>query len=86
MDVLDRARGNIILFSLNPNNKKIVAHIRGGGKLLSHLINETSLLETANWMSIPEQTFMNFFLKTRDKRRLRMNFKGTKGVHYIGMR
>ncbi len=30
MDVLDRARGNIILFSLNPNNKKIVAHIRGG--------------------------------------------------------
>jgi cyanophycin synthetase len=31
MDVLDRARGNIILFSLNPNNTKIVEHIREGG-------------------------------------------------------
>jgi len=31
MDVLDRARGNIILFSLYANNKKIVEHIQEGG-------------------------------------------------------
>lgn len=31
MDVLDRARGNIILFSLNANNIKIIEHIREGG-------------------------------------------------------
>ena len=31
MDVLDRARGNFILFSLDPDNKKIVAHVGEGG-------------------------------------------------------
>lgn len=35
MNVLDRARGNIILFSLNPNNKKIVEHIREGGTAIT---------------------------------------------------
>lgn len=31
MDVLDRACGNIILFSLDPANKKVIEHIKGGG-------------------------------------------------------
>ena len=31
MTIMDRARGNIILFSLNANNQKIKAHIKNGG-------------------------------------------------------
>ncbi|BHH86194.1 cyanophycin synthetase [Desulforhopalus sp. 52FAK] len=31
MDVLDRACGNIILFSLKPDNKIIIEHVRAGG-------------------------------------------------------
>lgn len=35
MSLLDRARGNIILFSLDPNNRKIKAHIKNGGTVVT---------------------------------------------------
>ena len=35
MSVLERARGNIILFSLDPNNQKIKAHIKEGGTVVT---------------------------------------------------
>jgi cyanophycin synthetase len=35
MNVLDRARGNIILFSLDPCNEKIVAHVKKGGTVVT---------------------------------------------------
>ena len=35
MSVLDRARGNIILFSLNPNNPKLKEHIKDGGTVIT---------------------------------------------------
>ncbi len=35
MSVLERARGNIILFSLDPNNQKIKAHIKKGGTVVT---------------------------------------------------
>lgn len=35
MSVLERARGNIILFSLDPNNPKIKAHIKEGGTVVT---------------------------------------------------
>lgn len=31
MTILNRARGNVILFSLNPNNQRIKAHVKNGG-------------------------------------------------------
>jgi cyanophycin synthetase len=31
MTILDRARGNVILFSLNPGNQRIKAHVKNGG-------------------------------------------------------
>ncbi len=31
MTILDRARGNVILFSLDPNNQRIKAHVKNGG-------------------------------------------------------
>jgi cyanophycin synthetase len=35
MSVLDRARGNIILFSLNPNNQALIDHIQEGGAVVT---------------------------------------------------
>ena len=35
MNVLDRARGTIILFSLDPDNEKIVAHVKKGGTVVT---------------------------------------------------
>ncbi len=35
MSVLDRARGNIILFSLDPNNQKLKEHIKEGGTVVT---------------------------------------------------
>ncbi len=35
MSVLDRARGNIILFSLDPDNENIVAHTKRGGTVVT---------------------------------------------------
>lgn len=35
MNVLDRARGNIILFSLDPCNEKIVDHVKKGGTVVT---------------------------------------------------
>ncbi|MFC1515201.1 cyanophycin synthetase [Thermodesulfobacteriota bacterium] len=35
MSVLDRARGNIILFSLYPNNQKLKEHIKEGGTVVT---------------------------------------------------
>ena len=35
MSVLDRARGNIILFSLDPNNQKLKGHIKEGGTVVT---------------------------------------------------
>ena len=35
MSVLDRARGNIILFSIDPNNHKIKSHIKEGGTVVT---------------------------------------------------
>jgi len=35
MNVLDRARGKIILFSLDPNNQKIKEHIKEGGSIVT---------------------------------------------------
>jgi cyanophycin synthetase len=35
MTVLDRARGNIILFSLNPDNPNIAAHVKKGGTVVT---------------------------------------------------
>lgn len=35
MNVLDRARGNIILFSLDPGNENIVAHVKKGGTVVT---------------------------------------------------
>lgn len=35
MDVLHRACGNVILFSLNSNNTKIIAHVREGGTVVT---------------------------------------------------
>lgn len=35
MSVLDRARGHIILFSLDPNNQKIKEHIKEGGTVVT---------------------------------------------------
>jgi len=35
MSILERARGNIILFSLNPENPKIKAHIKKGGTAIT---------------------------------------------------
>ncbi len=35
MSVLDRARGNIILFSLDPNNQKLKEHVKEGGAVVT---------------------------------------------------
>jgi len=35
MSLVDRARGDIILFSLDPNNRKIKAHIKNGGTVVT---------------------------------------------------
>ena len=35
MNVLDRARGNIILFSIDPNNQKLGEHIKKGGTVVT---------------------------------------------------
>ncbi|MBU1582761.1 MAG: cyanophycin synthetase [Proteobacteria bacterium] len=35
MSVLDRARGNVILFSLDPGNEKIVTHVKKGGTVIT---------------------------------------------------
>ena len=35
MSVLDRARGNIILFSIDPNNQKLKEHIKEGGTVVT---------------------------------------------------
>ncbi len=35
MSVLDRARGNIILFSIDPNNQKIKEHVKDGGTVVT---------------------------------------------------
>ena len=35
MSVLDRARGNIILFSIDPNNQKLKEHIKDGGTVVT---------------------------------------------------
>ncbi|MBA3013205.1 MAG: cyanophycin synthetase [Proteobacteria bacterium] len=35
MSVLDRARGNIILFSMDPDNQKIVTHVKNGGTVVT---------------------------------------------------
>ncbi len=35
MDMVDRACGNIILFSLNSNDKKIIEHVRKGGTVVT---------------------------------------------------
>ncbi len=35
MSVLDRARGNIILFSLDPENQKLKTHVEGGGTVVT---------------------------------------------------
>ena len=35
MSILDRARGNIILFSLDATNQKIEAHIKNGGTIVT---------------------------------------------------
>jgi len=50
MDVVDRARGNIILFSLNPNNEKIVAHIRDGGTAVT--LNKRNVIIRNNDLDI----------------------------------
>ncbi|MBF9016611.1 MULTISPECIES: cyanophycin synthetase [unclassified Oceanispirochaeta] len=34
MNIRDRARGNVILFSLNPKNQKIIEHIANGGTVV----------------------------------------------------
>lgn len=35
MSILDRACGNIVLFSLDPNNQKLREHIKGGGTVVT---------------------------------------------------
>ncbi len=43
MSVLDRARGNIVLFSLNPDNRKIREHIEKGGTVVT-VVNRNAVV------------------------------------------
>ena len=47
MSVLDRARGNIVLFSLDPNNKKIIAHVKEGGTVVT-VDNRNAVIRKSN--------------------------------------
>ncbi|MEX1299208.1 MAG: cyanophycin synthetase [Desulfotignum sp.] len=43
MTVLDRARGNVILFSLDPENPEIAAHVQKGGTVVT-VINQNAVI------------------------------------------
>ena len=43
MSVLGRARGNIILFSLDPGNEKIIAHVKKGGTAVT-VVNRNAVI------------------------------------------
>ena len=46
MSLLDRARGNIILFSLDSNNEKIIRHIKHGGTTVT-LVERNAVIRTS---------------------------------------
>ncbi len=46
MSLLDRARGNIILFSLDSNNEKIISHIGNGGTAVT-LVERNVIIRTS---------------------------------------
>ena len=46
MSLLDRARGNIILFSLDSNNEKIIRHIKHGGTIVT-LVGRNAVIRTS---------------------------------------
>ena len=46
MSLLDRARGNIILFSLDSNNEKIIRHIEHGGTTVT-LVERNAVIRTS---------------------------------------
>ena len=43
MSVMDRARGNIILFSLDPGNETLVAHVKNGGTVVT-VVNRNAVI------------------------------------------
>nr|MBC8555082.1 cyanophycin synthetase [Candidatus Brocadiales bacterium] len=51
MSVLDRARGNIILFSLDPNNQKLKEHLKGRGTVVT--IDRQSVIIRNSELDIP---------------------------------
>ncbi len=50
MTILNRARGNVILFSLNPNNQRIKAHVKNGGIAVT-LVGRNVIIRGVNWIS-----------------------------------